>query len=109
MDFKIKVIPRSRKTEFAGVMDDGTLKVKVAAVPEDGKANKALCSFLASHHGVPQAKDCTGAGLTSTFRLAPYDNRGIVRGLPSQSLIADLQLPRSPLSEPFRYRPSVVW
>ena len=49
MDFKVKVIPRSRKTEFAGIMDDGTLKIKVAAIPGDGKANAELCAFLASH------------------------------------------------------------
>ena len=49
MDLKVKVIPRSRKTEFAGEMEDGSVKIKVAAVPEDGKANKELCSFLARH------------------------------------------------------------
>lgn len=27
-------------------MDDGVLKVRVAAVPEDGKANTELCRYL---------------------------------------------------------------
>ena len=49
---RIKVIPRSAKTELAGEMADGTLKVKVAAPPEKGKANDALCVFLARHFGV---------------------------------------------------------
>ena len=69
MDFKVKVIPRSRKTEFAGVMDDGTLKVKVAAIPEDGKANKELCSFLANRHGVPQANVSVISGATSQRKI----------------------------------------
>ena len=69
MDFKVKVIPRSRKTEFAGEMDDGTLKVKVAAVPEDGKANKELCAFLALHHGVPQANVLVISGATSQRKI----------------------------------------
>lgn len=33
-------------------MGDGTLKVRVAAAPEKGKANAELLSFLARHYGV---------------------------------------------------------
>lgn len=32
---KIKVIPRGRKTEIIGTMDDGTLKIRIKAVPEN--------------------------------------------------------------------------
>lgn len=42
----IKVIPRAKKTESAGYMDDGTLKIRLRAVPEDGAANMELCRFL---------------------------------------------------------------
>ena len=52
MELNIKVIPRAAKTEMAGEMADGTLKVRVKAVPEDGKANDELCYFLARHYGV---------------------------------------------------------
>jgi hypothetical protein len=52
---RIKVIPRSAKTEIAGEMGDGTLKVKIAAPPEKGKANEALCAFLATHYGVARS------------------------------------------------------
>ncbi len=54
MDLRIKVIPKSSKNEVCGNMADGTLKVKIAAAPEKGKANAALCKFLAEHFGVPQ-------------------------------------------------------
>ncbi len=53
MDLRVKVIPKSSRNEVAGYMADGTLKVKIAAVPEKGKANAALCLFLAEHFGVP--------------------------------------------------------
>lgn len=43
----IRVTPRARKTEIAGVLDDGTLRIRIAQPPVDGKANKALIAFLA--------------------------------------------------------------
>ena len=43
----IRVTPRARKTEFGGILDDGTIRVRVAAPPVDGKANQALIAFLA--------------------------------------------------------------
>ncbi len=47
----VKVVPGSSRTAIAGVLD-GMLKVKVAAPPEKGKANKALLDFLAGKLGV---------------------------------------------------------
>ena len=52
MTIKIKVTPSAARTEFAGEMADGTLKVQVAAPPEKGRANEELCVFLARHYGV---------------------------------------------------------
>jgi uncharacterized protein (TIGR00251 family) len=43
----IRVTPRSRKTEFGNVLEDGTLRVRVSEPPVEGKANKALIKFLA--------------------------------------------------------------
>ena len=43
---KIKVIPRAKKTEIIGKMDDGTLKIRIKAVPENWKANDELIEFL---------------------------------------------------------------
>ncbi len=42
----IKVVPGASKTCFAGLSDD-RLRIKIAAAPEDGKANACLCAFLA--------------------------------------------------------------
>ena len=46
LSLAVKIIPRAARTEFAGVMADGAVKIKVAAAPEQGKANAALCAFL---------------------------------------------------------------
>lgn len=43
----IRVTPRARRTEFSGILEDGTLRVRVAAPPAEGKANAALIKFLA--------------------------------------------------------------
>lgn len=43
MTLRVKVIPRNAKSEIVGEMADGTLKVKIAAPPEHGRANEALC------------------------------------------------------------------
>lgn len=69
MDLKLKVIPRSPRTEFAGEMADGTVKIKLKAVPEDGKANAALIAFLASHYDVPQSAVEILSGATSQRKL----------------------------------------
>ncbi|MDR2096071.1 MAG: DUF167 domain-containing protein [Treponema sp.] len=42
----IKASPGASKTCVAGIWKN-SLRVKIAAAPEDGKANAELCSFLA--------------------------------------------------------------
>ena len=65
MEVNVKVIPRSSKSEVIGEMADGALKVKLAAVPEKGKANQELCEVLARHFGVPERDVELVAGATS--------------------------------------------
>jgi uncharacterized protein (TIGR00251 family) len=43
---KIKAVPGASKTEIAG-LKDGRLRIRIAAAPEDGKANTELRAFLA--------------------------------------------------------------
>ena len=60
MTFRVKVIPRSAKTEIVGRMADGTLKIKIAAPPEKGKANAELIRFLESHFKVDSVEIISG-------------------------------------------------
>ena len=46
----IRVIPNAARDEVVGWQDD-ILKIKLQAVPEDGKANRALCLLLAKKIG----------------------------------------------------------
>lgn len=62
---KVRVIPKSPRTEWAGTMADGACKVKLAAVAEKGKANEELVRFLAAELGVRKAQVEIVAGATS--------------------------------------------
>jgi uncharacterized protein (TIGR00251 family) len=46
----IKAVPGASKTEFAGIKD-GRLRIRLAAAPEDGKANAEMLVFLAKSFG----------------------------------------------------------
>ncbi len=83
----VKVIPRAPKTEVAGVMDDGTLKIRVAAPPVGGAANRALVDFLARALGLPRGQIDIIAGETSERKLislvgiSPEEVDAAVQGL----------------------------
>ncbi len=52
---EVKAVPRSRRTQAVGVQD-GRLRVQIAAAPHHGQSNAALCAYLADAAGVrPQA------------------------------------------------------
>ena len=68
MDIRVKVTPKSSKTELTGYLPDGTWKVKVAAAPEKGKANHALCEFLAEQLGVAKSRVRIVSGETSHLK-----------------------------------------
>ena len=65
----VKVIPRARHTGLDGLMDDGTLKIRVAAPPVGGAANKALIAYLAEALDLPRSQIEIVAGETSERKL----------------------------------------
>ena len=59
MKLALKVTPGARKNEILGWEDDypqvgRVLKVKIAAPPVEGKANKEIVLFLAKALGIPK-------------------------------------------------------
>lgn len=42
----VKVVPRAKKNEVAGVMEDGSVRIRLTAPPVEGAANQALVEFL---------------------------------------------------------------
>lgn len=65
----IRVQPKSPKTAWVGPLDDGSWKLRLAAVAEDGKANAELIRFLASEFGVARASVRILSGETSRVKL----------------------------------------
>lgn len=60
---RVKVVPGASRSRVAGVLGD-RLKVTVAAPPEAGKANAALCDLLARTFSVPRNHVTVTAGTT---------------------------------------------
>ena len=50
---QIRAVPGASKTAF-GDIKEGRLKVRIAAAPEDGKANEELRSFLSKTLKIPK-------------------------------------------------------
>jgi hypothetical protein len=68
---RIKVIPKSPKTEAVEIMEDEekTIKIRVKAVPEKGKANAELIRFLSKELSVPRANIVIISGKTDHIKL----------------------------------------
>lgn len=70
----MKVVPRSSSSGIAGEMADGTLKVRIVAAPEKGKANAELCQVLARHYKVAASAVTILRGHTSAVKLVRIDS-----------------------------------
>lgn len=79
LSLHIRAIPKSPRTMWGDAMDDGSIKLRVAAVPEKGKANSEIVRFLASEFDVPRGSVEIVAGETSHTKqvrvLAPPSPR----------------------------------
>jgi uncharacterized protein len=69
----VKVVPNAQRTQFmgflVGVEGQKVLKIKVAAVPEKGKANAELCRFFAAGFGVAKSKVKVVQGQMSQWKV----------------------------------------
>lgn len=63
----VRVTPNARKTDILG-WEENTLKIKLAAPPVDGKANKALCAFIADWLKLPKRDVSLLSGDTSRIK-----------------------------------------
>ena len=63
-ELAVKVVPRSARDEIVGWLG-GTLKVRVVAPPQDGRANRALEELLAAALGLKKNAVTVAAGLSS--------------------------------------------
>lgn len=68
----LKAIPNAPRTEVVGWLGDA-LKVKVHAPPVEGRANAALCAFLADTLGLPRRAVTVLRGDTSRLKTVRID------------------------------------
>ncbi|MFV9615514.1 MAG: DUF167 domain-containing protein [Gammaproteobacteria bacterium] len=73
MKLHIKVIPSSSKDCIAGWLDD-TLKVKVKAPAEKGKANKAVIKLLEKQLDLVKGSTSIISGQTSCNKIIEINN-----------------------------------
>jgi len=68
IQLEIKAVPGASKTEFAGIKD-GCLRIRIAASPEDGKANAELLGFLSKTLDCPKRDVQFISGEKSRFKV----------------------------------------
>jgi uncharacterized protein YggU (UPF0235/DUF167 family) len=68
----IRVQPRARTTEVAGERA-GAVLLRVAAPPVDGRANAAVCAFVADRAGVPKSAVRVVRGASGRDKLLEVD------------------------------------
>ncbi len=65
----VRVTPRASKNKIVEVLEDGTLKVHLAAPPVDDEANLELLKFMGEVLGVPKSRLDIVAGATGRDKL----------------------------------------
>ncbi|HMV04515.1 MAG TPA: DUF167 domain-containing protein [Accumulibacter sp.] len=65
---RVHVQPAAKRNEVAGTYGDA-LKVRLTAPPVDGRANAALCDFIALRLGVAGSAVAVSSGHTSRRKL----------------------------------------
>lgn len=63
----VRVQPGAKRSEFAGVQD-GRLRVRLAAPAMENKANRALVAFLAKALGLRPSRVCLVSGETGRLK-----------------------------------------
>lgn len=65
----VRVTPRASRNEIVEVLEDGTIKVRLAAPPSDSESNEALIEFLSEILGVPTSRLDIVAGAAGRDKL----------------------------------------
>jgi uncharacterized protein len=73
--FTVTVTPAARRSEIVGRHGEGW-RVRVAAPPERGRANRALVELLADVLGVPGARVSVVAGRTARRKIVEVEGLG---------------------------------
>ncbi len=69
----VRVTPRARKSEVGGILEDGTVRIRIQEPPVDGKANRALVVFLSKVLGVRKNQIEIVAGQKGLDKIVAVD------------------------------------
>jgi uncharacterized protein (TIGR00251 family) len=83
-DVAVRLQPRARRDEVVGERA-GAIVIRVTAPPVDGKANAALCAFVARAAGVPPSRVSVVRGHTSRDKVVRVD--GVDEEILKQALL----------------------
>jgi uncharacterized protein (TIGR00251 family) len=72
----VRVQPRARRTEVVGERA-GAVVIRVAAPPVDGKANAALCRFVAERAGVAKGAVSVVRGASARDKVVRVEGAGL--------------------------------
>ncbi|MFA7342875.1 MAG: DUF167 domain-containing protein [Terrimicrobiaceae bacterium] len=72
MKISVKVVPRASRSGIVGWLG-GDLKVRIQAPATDGKANDALCEFLAAEFSLPTRAVRITSGFSSRRKIVEAD------------------------------------
>lgn len=84
-DIAIRVQPRSRRNEVIGERAGATV-IRLTAPPVDGKANAALCAFVARAAGVPPSRVSVVRGQTSRDKIVRVE--GVTEDILKKALLS---------------------
>lgn len=78
----IKAVPGASKSEIAGIQG-GMLRIRIAAAPEDGKANACLISFFSKLLDCPKKEISLVSGEKSRVKILsiPIQHRALLEKL----------------------------
>jgi uncharacterized protein (TIGR00251 family) len=70
---KTFLVKPNAKTHSIGRSEDGSLWIRIAAPPSEGKANEAILRFLAKTFAIPKSSCTLLSGAASRFKTFELD------------------------------------
>lgn len=70
--FAVRIVPRASRSEIAGEYD-GAMRIRIAAPPVEGAANRELIRLLAKQFRVPQTSVAIISGTASKNKTIRID------------------------------------
>lgn len=85
----VRITTRASKNEISGILEDGTIKIKLTAAPVDGKANQMLIEFLSKLLDCPKSSIEIVAGNSGRDKLITITD--LNSDLVQQKILASIQ------------------